>query len=461
MIMALPDVVVVLPGISGSVLAKDGKEIWGTSTGTIWRAISSGGNSIKSLALTASDDPNVDDLGDGITATGLVQDVHIIPGLWKIDGYSGLTARLQSALGLEPGKNLFEFPYDWRRDNRVSARRLQRLSRAWLASWRNASGNDKPKLILVAHSMGGLVSRCFLEVLGGWKDARALISFGTPYRGSLNALGYLANGYAKSIGPLSVDLSSTMRSFTAVYQLLPAFECVDRGAGSLERVGEIEGLPGVDAGRAKDALAFYREMRDAQAANAKLDEYSKAKYEIYPIVGIAQPTFQSAAFTGGRVSLLQKIGGKDNSGDGTVPRVSATPLELSPAHREIYVAETHGSLQNFDAALVNLTSILTGTQIDLSTFNFAAETLSLDVDDVYGTDSITIHAVPSGEVPVRAKLVDTATGTTVRELTLQAAGDTYTATTSLPQGSYRVTVTAQFQGGPVSATDIFLVADRT
>jgi Lecithin:cholesterol acyltransferase len=459
--MPFPDVVIVLPGISGSILAKDGKEIWGTSSGAIWRAISTGGDSIKSLALTASDDPNVDDLGDGVTATGLVQDVHIIPGLWKIDGYSGLTARLRSALGLELGKNMFEFPYDWRRDNRVSARRLQHLSHEWLSSWRNKSGNGKAKLILVAHSMGGLVSRYFLEVLVGWKDARALITFGTPYRGSLNALGFLANGYAKSIGPLSVDLSSTMRSFTAIYQLLPAFECVDMGTGKLERVGEIEGLPSIDAGRAKDALTFYREMRMAEEENAKLAEYSKGKYEVFPIVGIAQPTFQSATFGGGRVSLIQMIDGKDNSGDGTVPRVSATPLELCSDHREIFVSEVHASLQNFDAALVNLTSILTGTQIDLSKFSFAVETLSLDMADVYASDSVTIRAVPSGEVPVHAKLVETSTSAIVKELMLREEGDFYVATTSLPPGSYRVTVSAEFQGGPVSATDVFLVLDRT
>ena len=42
-------------------------------------------------------------------------------------------------------------------------------------------------------SMGGLVSRYFLEVLEGWRDARALLTFGTPYRGSLNALDALAS----------------------------------------------------------------------------------------------------------------------------------------------------------------------------------------------------------------------------------------------------------------------------
>jgi pimeloyl-ACP methyl ester carboxylesterase len=455
--MFFPDVVVVLPGIGGSVLVKDGEEVWGTSSTAIWHAVSSGGDSIKALALTAPDDPTLDDLGDGVTAIRLIQDLHIIPGLWKIDGYSGMIARLQSALGLEIGKNLFGFSYDWRRDNRASARRLRRLGRQWLNDWRQDSGNNQAKLIFVAHSMGGLVARYFLEVLGGWKDARALISFGTPYRGSLNALGYLANGFAKGVGPLSIDLSSTLRSFTAVYQLLPAFACLDSGSGELKRVGEVQGLPGVDAARAAQALAFYREMGKAEEDNARLEEYSTSRYEIFPIVGIDQPTFQSATFASGRVTLLQTIGGRDISGDGTVPRVSATPFELSQSHREIYVAEAHASLQNFDAALVNLIGILTGTQMDLSAFRFAAGTLSLDVDDVYASDSVTIRAKPSERVPVVARFALTTIGKVVKELPLGPSGDRNVATTRLTPGPYRIAVSAQFGGSTVSVTDIFLL----
>jgi pimeloyl-ACP methyl ester carboxylesterase len=458
--MPFPDVVIVLPGISGSVLAKNGVDVWGTSSQAIWQAISSGGGSIKALALTAPDDWRLDDLGDGVTAPRLVEDLHIIPGLWKIDGYSGLLARLQADLGLDLGHNLFPFPYDWRRDNRASARRLQRLSLDWLKTWRDHSGNDKAKLIFVGHSMGGLVARYFLEVLSGWKATRALISFGTPYRGSLNALGYLANGFAKGIGPLGINLSSTVASFTSLYQLLPAFECLDMGNGKLERIGEVDGVPNVDAARARQSLEFYREMSEAQQDNSKLDEYETTKYDIFPIVGIAQPTFQSARFERGRVTLLRTRGGKDESGDGTVPRVSATPLELSNAHREIFVSEVHASLQNFDAALVNLTGVLTGTQIDLSKVNFAPRTVSLDLDDVYAADAVTIRAEPSGDVPVTATLVGTAPGAPVREVPLQRVGDGYEVTTSLPPGPYRVTVSAQFQEGPVSATDVILVVDQ-
>ena len=55
--------------------------------------------------------------------------------------------------------------------------------------------------------MGGLVARYFIEALGGWEVTRALITFGTPYRGSVNAIDFLAHGFKKGIGPFKVDLS--------------------------------------------------------------------------------------------------------------------------------------------------------------------------------------------------------------------------------------------------------------
>jgi pimeloyl-ACP methyl ester carboxylesterase len=412
--------VIVLPGISGSVLTKDGKEVWGTSTAAIWRAVTSGVDSIRGLAIQGIDDPSLDDLGDGVQAVRHVQDLHIIPGLWKIDGYTAIVARLTESLELEAGKNLFEFPYDWRRDNRVAARKLARSAKTWLDNWRRSSGASDAKLVLVAHSMGGLVSQYFLEVLGGWTDTRALVSFGTPYRGSLNALGYLANGFSEGIGPLKVDLTSTLASFTGIYQLLPAFECVDRGKGKLERIGEIDGVVGVDPARAKAALDFYDEIKAAAQRNGGDEAYRASGYETYPIVGLAQPTFQSATVAGGKVTLLRSVAGKDNSGDGTVPRVSATPFAMSGAHREIYVAEQHGSLQNFDPALVNLLGVLTGFEIELAQFFSAAQTLSLDIDDVYGADDVTLRATPSVEAPTTARIEDATTNALVKMLRMMS-----------------------------------------
>jgi pimeloyl-ACP methyl ester carboxylesterase len=457
--MAFPDVVVLLPGISGSALAKDGREIWGTSTGALWNAASSLGNAIRQLTL-GDDDPTVDDLGDGITATRLIPDLHLIPGLWKIDGYSATTASVLQHPGVQANQNYFEFPYDWRRDNRVSARRLAQATQKWLQAWRTSSGNDKAKLILIGHSMGGIVARYFLEVLGGWRDTRSLITFGTPYRGSLNAVGYLANGYAKGIGPLKVDLSETVRSFTAIYQLLPTFACLDKGDGTVVRVGETSGLPNIDATRAAKALAFHHEISDAQQRNAQDEAYRTDGYKIFPVVGVQQPTFVSAVLKGGKLELSQSLEGKMIGGDSVVPRVSATPLELSAQRREMFAAEAHASLQNFAPVLTQLEGVLTGNELELGDYEAVVTTqvtLGLDLQDVYGAGPVEISAKPSEPVPLEVQIFDAPTRKLVARAAMQGSADGYArAHVTLGPGAYRVTVGGQ---GVSPVTDACLVID--
>ena len=56
--------------------------------------------------------------------------------------------------------------------------------------------------------------------------------------------------------------------------------------------------------------------------------------------------------------MLGSHDGVDSAGDGTVPRVSATPVELSDQGREIYAPDQHGSLQNGIGPLTQLTGLL-------------------------------------------------------------------------------------------------------
>ena len=170
----------VLPGILGSVLTRDGEDIWAPTPGAVGRALWTLGGSIRPLDL--EDDPSeLDDLGDGVVATRLVPDVHIIPGLWGIDGYSGISRMIHDHFDVVDGQTYVELPYDWRRDNRVAARRLRDLADRTLHAQRQQ--NPDAKLILIGHSMGGLVARYFLECLDGWRDTRMPVTFGTPYRG--------------------------------------------------------------------------------------------------------------------------------------------------------------------------------------------------------------------------------------------------------------------------------------
>src|SRR4051794_5015691 len=101
------DVVVLLPGIMGSVLERDGKEVWSFSPGAIFRGLVTLGGSVKDLALQ-KDDPVAADLGDGIQATKLMPDVHLLPGFWKIDGYTHVKRMLLDRFELTEGLNWFD-----------------------------------------------------------------------------------------------------------------------------------------------------------------------------------------------------------------------------------------------------------------------------------------------------------------------------------------------------------------
>ncbi|CAN5738914.1 hypothetical protein BH23GEM9_BH23GEM9_32140 [soil metagenome] len=452
------DLVVLLPGITGSVLSRrkgNGKveDLWGVSGSALWGALRTLGKSIKELELSDDNDD------DGVFASRLVADATIIPKLWKIDGYT-VPANYIVNLGYQRGENFFEFPYDWRRDNRIAARQLQDTAMSWLAEWRTKSGAADARLILVGHSMGGLVSRYFLECLGGWEHTRALFTFGTPHRGSLNALDFLVNGMKKGVGPVALDVSALLRSLTSVYQLLPHYPCIESDSGMVKVAAAAESgmlSQHVKHDRAVASAAFYEEIIACQKANAQNDRYRDKGYRVHPIVGIEQPTNQSARINGAIMELLPAYQGKDQGGDGTVPRVSAIPLELSEAGGEIFAADRHASLQNEPGVLANVKGILTRTEVDLRSFRDEVPiTLSLDLEDLYlATEPVVIRALPAEKQPrLVAHVTNLESGATDEIEFGRADGRWQQAEAELPPGSYRVTVDAE---GVQPVTDLFTV----
>jgi pimeloyl-ACP methyl ester carboxylesterase len=457
---ALRDVVVVLPGITGSVLQKDGRDVWNVSGGSVLGALLSLGRNVKALALE-DDPPDVDDLGDGVTAPKLMRDIHLIPGLWKIDGYSRVLQYITETFEARAGENFFEFPYDWRRDNRVAARKLARESQKWLGAWREKSGASDAQLILVGHSMGGIISRYYLECLDGWRDTRALITFGTPYSGSLNAVGTLVNGLKKKIGPIDIDLSDLARSLTSIHQLLPTYACYDSGNGKLLRIDEAT-IPHVDAAKAKAAAAFHDEIRQAVAAHEQDEEYREHGYEIRPVVGILQPTHQSARANGDGITLVRELEGADQAGDGTVPRVSATPAELEREANAMFASERHASLQNEEAVLVQMRGVLSGLDVDFPAFRDAFPTigLGLEVEDVYtAAEPVRIRVLPEEEPaePLLVKVLDAETEAEVANDTLRPSDNGWYEAELRPlaEGTYRVSAYGSGRVEPV--TDLFVV----
>jgi hypothetical protein len=183
------------------------------------------------------------------------------------------------------------------------------------------------------------------------------------------------------------------------------------------------------------------------------------------VVGTHQPTFQSARRNGAGVELLRSHGGQDLSGDGTVPRVSATPIEFEGD--PMYASTRHGSLQNDDATLTQLYGNLTSLYLNLGKFRKGDTTpgkahVSLDLEDLYWEgEPINVRARADGDVGgLQATLVNADTGAEVARRTL--AGDPggwqQGDLGAVAPGFYRVGVSGGDSARPVA--DIFEVVGR-
>lgn len=362
MLHPLNDLVVLLPGIMGSsLLDASGKEVWGTSMGTLVKGVLTRGRAIKRLRLPdgIGDEP----APDGVTAVEVLDDIHVIPGIWSVSiGYERQLRWFRDTFDVvdhddDPARprNFLRFPYDWRLSNRASARALQSRVEPMLERFRSQPGRADAKLVFVAHSMGGLVARYYTDVLGGHELTRKVITLGTPHRGAANALESLVNGISKGFGPMKIDLTDLARSLPGLYQLLPEYACIESRDGLLKTT-EVA-LPELSTGHVADAMRFHDQLR------AGAEQYGDV-FAVHPLLARTQPTATTARLVGGRVQLVPTIENRDEGGDGTVPRLSASPygvLGSSPTIR--YVMDQHGALPANEPTLVELEGVLTGSDV--------------------------------------------------------------------------------------------------
>lgn len=434
------DLVVILPGIMGSTLAKRGKLVWAPSAGAVLKAITTFGRSIKEMTLPqgiGDDHP-----ADGVEPVSLMPDLHVLPGIWSVNiGYGVLLDYLRTRFHfiepspVHPGRipNFLPVAYDWRLSNRYNGKRLKGIVEPALERWR-AQGEpfSKAKLIFICHSMGGLVARWYIEMEGGAEITRKLITLGTPYRGALNGLDQLVNGVRKGIGPLKVDLTSFARSLPSTHQLLPEYACIETNGG-LAKTTEIA-LPGLDTAMVSDAMRFHDQLD--QAAN------TSTGFDIHPIIGTRQATFTTARISGNSVVPIETINDEDEGGDATVPRLAAIPKGIpmdSPIIR--YIADQHGSLQSNKALLDEIDGILTAKPVIYK----AAPRLEIGVRTdpvVLAGEKIVVKASVSGgeRVALQAEVVNEQ-GKKVMPVRLRAVDGIHRAEIDpLAPGAYRIIV---------------------
>ncbi|HEY0969547.1 MAG TPA: hypothetical protein VGE02_01080 [Gemmatimonadales bacterium] len=353
---AISDVVILVPGFGGSVLERDGKAIWGAAGPAGLGGLLAGGRDAVEALRLADDDPSRAEV-DGVRATRVVSGPHMLPGVWKIEDYSRIPALVGRLVELEPGGNYVEFPWDWRRDLRAAARALAKEAETRLAAWAERSGTEEPKLVIIAHSAGAVVARYFLEALDGWKQARALVTFGAPLRGTPAAVGALT-GMSLPRAAVEGGLVDVLRSFTSLHQLLPSYPVVQMGEEGELMTVDGAAIEGLDAGRVAMAAALRADMDEALGRHANNPAYRESHYALHSIVGTAQTTPQSARVTDGTIELLHSYQHRDLSGDGIVPRMSAQPAGQAEQHATLLTSARHAELHTDDRALSYLLGIV-------------------------------------------------------------------------------------------------------
>lgn len=250
--------VIVIPGILGSKLIDPDTDtvVWGAFAGG--SASPGTDEGARLIALPMDPGKSLAELTDRVRSDGALDSIRLkIFGLpVEVEAYAAILGTLgvggykDSQLGgsgaIDYGDEhytCFQFDYDWRRDNVENAHRLMEfiaekrgfVQKHLAEDFGGASKNYDVKFDIVAHSMGGLLTRYMLRygdadlpdegempavTWAGAEHVDRVVLIGTPNAGTVNALEQLVNGakFSPFFAAYSPAILGTMPS---LYQLLP------------------------------------------------------------------------------------------------------------------------------------------------------------------------------------------------------------------------------------------------
>jgi hypothetical protein len=434
--------VVVVPGIGGSVLAPPGRP-----DAPVWSVDWSDRRLVRHPELLSRAEAPV------LEPVGLIRSLRPVRFWTAVPGYEGLL----QALG-HPHPTVLPAPYDFRLGIVPAAQHLadlvgKRLRQLW------PGGDHTDRVIVVAHSMGGLVARHWIGLGGGAACCRALVTLGTPHWGAPKALDVLANGIAVKGVHILPGLRDVLREWPSMAELLPRYQAVldtrpshAGGTGRLRYPHEVP-LPWRDWG--VDPAAAYQVHVDIEQAWARLPRGGTV---VEPRVGYGHGTLRACAWDGERVRVttaapvLPDLGRwNDELGDGTVPAYAAVPVEMRQPPDDFLVGSRHGRLSGL-RTVADLVARYEGRG-DLRPFRGRQHpaVLGVDVDEVQvAGEPFDIAATVRGDrvdpagVRVWATLLDAVTGRPASDdVELDADAGGYRATLASPPGVYTVRLSAR------------------
>jgi pimeloyl-ACP methyl ester carboxylesterase len=225
-------------------------------------------------------------------------------------------------LNYRRGVDFFEFPYDWRQDVRTSARQLGQLV--------ESLPTIQP-VVIIAHSLGTMVSRYYIERLGGYQRIERAILMGGPHKGAVKGLvSMLVAPNVLPFGIMGERLRQIVLTFPSSYQILPDYAVGNDQQGA--KINFIEDESWLDTEHIP-LLKLGKDFRKELGATASIPSVS--------IFGYGIKTISDVSVTRDTHGKLQKVDYLSrNVGDGSVMEQSAF-LPGSDIHP---VRQHHGSL---------------------------------------------------------------------------------------------------------------------
>ena len=297
--------VVIVPGICGSELWRGSERVWPNVKLML--------NNPESFALP-DETP--------LEPRGILSDLVIVPNFIKLEQYGRLRDYLHDSLGYELGRDLFEFTYDWRKDVRKASARLAQRIEEW---------DIRSPITIIAHSMGCLVSRYYVEHLGGKHKVGRLLLIGGPQHGAPQALNLIHKGVnVLPFGIMSERLRGLLASFPSLYQLLPTYPCVfDKSGRKINVLKDSSWVEEKYRGHLKAARHFRWEL----GTKSSVPTVSIFGYGMKTILRVDADRAEDGSWNDAKYTMGM-------AGDQTVPEFSAV-LDNRHIHP---VAQYHGSL---------------------------------------------------------------------------------------------------------------------
>lgn len=309
--------IIIIPGIMGSELKYGSYKLWPPYDSIIWKLT----NIIKVIEY----------LGD-------LENSNIETTKCYKKYYQDLIDYLTK---LDINANITVFPYDWRKNN---INQIDELAQK--------IDPNADEVILVAHSMGGIVSKLFLtsnKYPDLSRKVSKLITMGTPWKGSAEA--YAKLKFGAGINGIRERVKPLIGKYQSVYQLLPNYQYVEEHKKSFGR-GYLNGKSWDDIYK-----EHYIPILESNGLSHQevLDEFYQYMdkdlpnwVEHHEIIGYDKGTLSGIYDKG------SKANGVHGNGDGTVPLDSA----MSDTMYKYFVKTAHSAIPSDKNVFTILSRIL-------------------------------------------------------------------------------------------------------